>query len=95
MCQYENHLRHINRSGALLDKELFNKQLTKKINNKFDLNTTSVNFDIGNNVDYDSLNEKMKEKESEMNMDIIPNNIETVYEQTSEDLDIFGDDDDE
>lgn len=30
-----------------------------------------------------------------MNMDIIPNNIETVYEQTSEDLDIFGDDDDE
>ena len=77
------------------DKELFNKQLTKKINNKFDLNTTSVNFDIGNNVDYDSLNEKMKEKESEMNMDIIPNNIETVYEQTSEDLDIFGDDDDE
>jgi DNA-directed RNA polymerase subunit F len=74
------------------DKELFNKQLTKKINNAFDLTTTSTNFDIGNNVNYDLLNKKIAEKEKDMNMDIIQDNIDTVYEQTSEDLDIFCDD---
>lgn len=84
------------------DKELFNKQLTKKINNALDLETTSAKFDIGNNVDYDLLNKKISEKEMsmnnnanmnmDMNMDIKQDNIETVYKQTSEDLDIFGDD---
>ena len=31
LWQYENHLRHINRSGALLDKELFNKYTIEHI----------------------------------------------------------------
>lgn len=77
------------------EKELFNKELTKKINNKFDLNSTAVNFDIGNNVDYDLLNDKVQAKEAEANVladDILPEGIETVYKQTSEDLDIFDDD---